>query len=182
MEEAQKNTSQAQPLNIPELLPDIGIQLPLDGPSETRTLAVNIEGELIWQLHNAFQHGGAKQVFAILAIDKAIRRKLEQENILDVDAALATIWEEVAILFTDGMTHPDQAPSIEVVLGFTYRLLRGRIVSYGEAASIASTLLGREVNIDSWRIRVDRWRMKQKLPPVTFRNRGKREEIADDAS
>ncbi len=68
----------------------------------------------------------------------------------------------------------------QLVIGFCYTLLRARVISRPKAAEIATALLNPEkpINVDAWRLKVDRWadRQNPKLPPVEIRKRGKAED------
>jgi hypothetical protein len=65
----------------------------------------------------------------------------------------------------------------EDILEFTYKLLRDRRghgregMSHTEAAEFASQQLGRAISTNAWRMKLARWALKNKLPPVQQRHR-----------
>jgi hypothetical protein len=56
-----------------------------------------------------------------------------------------------------------------MALSFTYGLLRDQLLTYEEAATVASLILKKPIHPDSWRIRIARWAKQEGLEPVQFR-------------
>jgi hypothetical protein len=70
---------------------------------------------------------------------------------------------------TEGATPTERA------LSFTYVLLRKRLISYEDAAYIASQHLGKELTANAWRMKISRWAEKKGYPQVEQRRlRGKK--------
>jgi hypothetical protein len=54
----------------------------------------------------------------------------------------------------------------DYILSYSYHMLRRNRMTHQEAAAFASLILERDIAVDTWRIRVDRWRKEQKYSKV----------------
>ncbi len=161
-------------LDALNLLGDLSIGLPLDGPNAGQTFTARIPGSFVWNTYNAFQRLGVMQAIAIHYIDKRLREQLEEHQIPDIEAALDTAWLELGSLLTGGHISPGPDPTLDAVLGFTYRLLRSKTINYNEAARIAGVLLKDSgITGEAWRKRIERY-AKDKQPVKARRGRPKK--------
>lgn len=157
----------------------IDMAIPLKGGlNKGHTFSVGIPLPILWILYSATRETGPKTMVDILHMTYLLTNKATEQNIPDPFAAAITTWIELTKTFAGD---PEEAikesvmlpAEEEYVLGFTYMLLRSKVITHKTAARIATALLRSEnaISPDAWRTKIERWRKNNKLPKVGQRNR-----------
>ncbi len=148
-------------------LQNLALDIPLEGPYKGQTFTTGVPASLLWDLYDTFQRLGSTQALSIIAIDQTIRAELRRQQIPENEITLHIIWAKLADLLDAGKHVPSDKPSANTVLGFTYHLLRGKTITYNQAADIARVLLeDSTITPDAWRKRIARYVTKNDLDAV----------------
>ena len=147
-----------------------------------RTFTFPIPLFSFWKVYNALNTTKSNRwsdLITIIELAGSMAGKLHREKYPDPDQALTEIWTKLALDLSEKslLETLEDPPEEEPVIGFTYRLLRARMLTRAQAAGFASALLRKkveEVSPDAWRVKVDRWAERNKQPPVGIRKRQKK--------
>ena len=92
---------------------------------------------------------------------------LDREPTVEEAVRLRTVLEAVHYYI-----YTDKAPDKETTaLEITYTLLRSKAITHKGAAELASDLVGKHFEPNTWRMRIDRWAEKHGRPKVEQRKR-----------
>lgn len=145
--------------------------LSIDG-SIDRLVRLPVPWEDFEVLYAAIQNIGYGRVMGLIDFALGLIAKLHSLGVTDPENAFEEFWSDMGKFVQTGVTVKDLE---DVALHFTYDLLRHRLISRPEAAIIAASMLRSTTTIstDAWRLKVDRWALRNKLGPVGIRQRRK---------
>jgi hypothetical protein len=162
---------------------DLMYTIPIPGRDERFPVVLRaIPASLLWRVYTIRQTLGPEALFELLHLAELVATSLQavQEKFPDVD--IQRLFLEFWTQFPDVVPMPkgtdrerrgrppkDTDRDVNRVLAISYTLLRDRAISHADAAKMASSILGREINQDTWRRRVDRWAKAHGLPKVDLK-------------
>ncbi len=139
----------------------VSLSVPLPGPNKGHSFTFDADGYALFHVYSILQRISLSNLLMLTNIMGRVKDEVRQENYPDPDAAFADVFMALGLAFKEDSIRtflegrPQQTE--EDVVGFTYELLRARMITRAQAAAIASALLKPSIDKDAWRKKVDRW-------------------------
>ncbi len=160
----------------------IDFSFQLAGLNKGHKLDVGIGAIALFHMYVAIRQLRAQTMGRVLMITQGLQEAAKAQGIPSPEIAPAQVWERFLQAFDDtydpSVSFQDKPAKEEHVLGFTYALLRARLVNHKTAANLATALMHKQepISDNAWRKRVDRWAKANGLTAVEQRKRGRKGE------